>query len=163
MRDTTKEFFKENGKTIGEVVLGSAIYSLGMNLFYTPAKLLAGGVAGFAQLLHYEFGWSIALMVVLINIPMFLIGLWLINRKFIDKSSHSDAVYYTDILDALSDDDAPWYLLGTHSNQSDQFDADLIKAVLQHALNTGWTIMTLNEAFHYRERYYRIQEMFGLN
>ena len=51
MRDTTKEFFKENGKTIGEVVLGSAIYSLGMNLFYTPAKLLAGGVAGFAQLL----------------------------------------------------------------------------------------------------------------
>ena len=83
MRDTTKEFFKENGKTIGEVGLGSAIYSLGMNLFYTPAKLLAGGVAGFAQLLHYEFGWSIALMVVLINIPMFLIGLWLINRKFI--------------------------------------------------------------------------------
>lgn len=90
-------------------------------------------------------------------------GRYLLNRKFIDKSSHSDAVYYTDILDAFSDDDAPWYLLGTHSSQSDQFDADLIKAVLQHALNTGWTIMTLNEAFNYRERYYRIQEMFGLN
>ena len=93
MRESTKEFFKDNGRTIGEVVLGSAIYSLGMNMFYTPAKLLAGGATGFAQILHYQFGWPIALMVVLINIPLFLIGLWLINRKFIIYSAIGMAIF----------------------------------------------------------------------
>ena len=87
MKTETREFFKENGRTIAEVVIGSAIYSLGMNLFYTPAKLLAGGVAGFAQILHFEFGWPIALRGVLINLPMFLVGWWLVNRKFIIYSA----------------------------------------------------------------------------
>lgn len=91
-------------------------------------------------------------------------GRYLINRKIIDKSVHADAAYYTDALDAFSDNDAPWYLFATHSAQtSTTFDADLVKAILQHAMDNGWTVMTLNEAFHYRERYYQIQEMFGLN
>ena len=91
-------------------------------------------------------------------------GRYLINRKIIDKSVHADAAYYTEALDAFSDNDAPWYLFATHSAQtSTTFDADLVKAILQHAMDNGWTIMTLNEAFHYRERYYQIQEMFGLN
>lgn len=93
MKIFTREFFRENARTIGEVIIGSAIYSLGMNLFYTPAKLLAGGVAGFAQLLHYEFGLPISLMVVLINIPMFLIGLWLINKRFILFSAIGMAIF----------------------------------------------------------------------
>ena len=93
MKAETKEFFKENGRTILEVVIGSAVYSLGMNLFYTPAKLLAGGVAGFAQLLNYEFGLPVSLMVVLINIPMFLLGWKLVNRKFILYSAVSMAIF----------------------------------------------------------------------
>lgn len=87
MRASTKDFFKDNGRTIGEVALGSAIYSLGMNLFYTPARLLAGGAAGFAQILNYEFGWPISLMLVIINIPLFLLGWWLVNRKFVIYSA----------------------------------------------------------------------------
>ena len=93
MKAETKEFFKENGRTILEVVIGSALYSLGMNLFYTPAKLLAGGVAGFAQLLNYEFGLPVSLMVVLINIPMFLLGWKLVNRKFILYSAVGMAIF----------------------------------------------------------------------
>ena len=93
MKAETKEFFKENGRTILEVVIGSALYSLGMNLFYTPAKLLAGGVAGFAQLLNYEFGLPVSLMVVLINIPMFLLGWKLVNRKFILYSAMGMAIF----------------------------------------------------------------------
>ncbi len=93
MRKSTKDFLRENGRTIGEVVLGSAIYSLGMNLFYTPAKLLAGGVAGFAQILHYEFGLPIALMVVVLNIPMFILGLILVNKKFILYSAIGMAIF----------------------------------------------------------------------
>lgn len=93
MKAETKEFFKENGRTILEVVIGSALYSLGMNLFYTPAKLLAGGVAGFAQLLNYEFGLPVSLMVVMINIPMFLLGWKLVNRKFILYSAVGMAIF----------------------------------------------------------------------
>ena len=93
MKAETKEFFKENGRTILEVVIGSALYSLGMNLFYTPATLLAGGVAGFAQLLNYEFGLPVSLMVVMINIPMFLLGWKLVNRKFILYSAVGMAIF----------------------------------------------------------------------
>ena len=90
-------------------------------------------------------------------------GRYKINRKFIDKSSHSTVSYYTDLLDALSEDSAPWYVYGTHSSHSSEFDADLVSGVLSYALQNGWTVMPLNQAFRYRERYYTIQEMFGLN
>ena len=90
-------------------------------------------------------------------------GRYQINRKFIDKSSHSSVSYYTNLLGALSEDSAPWYVYGTHSSHSSEFDADLVSDVLSYALQDGWTIMTLNQAYKYRERYYMIQEIFGLN
>ena len=90
-------------------------------------------------------------------------GRYKINRKFIDKSSHSSISYYTNLLGALSEDSAPWYVYGTHSSHSSEFDADLVSGVLSYALQDGWTIMTLNQAYKYRERYYMIQELFGLN
>lgn len=90
-------------------------------------------------------------------------GRYLINRRFIDKSAHAEAEYYTNILDSFSDDDCPWYVFGTHSNNSTQFDSALVTAVLTYALENGWEIMTLNEAYKYRKKYYDIQEMYGLN
>ena len=101
-------------------------------------------------------------------------GRYLINRKFIPKWTSNSGTYtehtaeeYEAFLDALSENEAPWVVFGTHSSHTTgdhpEFDATLVTDVFTYALNNGWTIMTLNEAFKYRERYYRIQEMFGLN
>ena len=86
-------------------------------------------------------------------------GKYKINRTFISKSSN-DASYYTDFLDSVSDEG--WVVFGTHSGSTTDFDADMMITILSYALANGWEIMTLNEAFKYREKYYHIQEMLGL-
>ena len=60
MKSSTKEFIKTHGRVVIMVIIGSLIYSLGMNLFYINAKLLSGGVTGFAQLINYQFGLPIS-------------------------------------------------------------------------------------------------------
>ena len=82
MTAKTKQLLSTNARILAELALGSLIYSLGMNVFYTPLKLLPGGVAGAAQLIHYRFGLPTSLMILLINIPMFLIGLRFVSKKF---------------------------------------------------------------------------------
>ena len=82
MTAKTKQLLSTNARILAELILGSLIYSLGMNVFYTPLKLLPGGVAGAAQLIHYRFGLPTSLMILLINIPMFLIGLRFVSKKF---------------------------------------------------------------------------------
>ncbi|MBQ4187024.1 MAG: YitT family protein [Firmicutes bacterium] len=93
MKSVSKEDFQSYARTLGLLALGSAIYSVGMNLFYTKAHLLSGGVAGFAQLLNYEFGFSISLMIILINIPMFLIGWFFVSHRFVITSLIGMAVF----------------------------------------------------------------------
>lgn len=85
-------------------------------------------------------------------------GKYKINRTFISKAS--DASYYTDLLDSVSDES--WVVFGTHSGSTTDFDATMMSAILSHALASGWKIMPLNEALKYREKYYHIQEMLGL-
>lgn len=82
MKASVKEAIHTHGRVLLMVIVGSLIYSLGMNLFYVNAKLLSGGVTGFAQLIHYQFGLPISLMVILLNIPLFLIGWKFVSRKF---------------------------------------------------------------------------------
>lgn len=89
-------------------------------------------------------------------------GRYLINRRFIDKSSHSTASWYTNQLDALSENDNPWFVIGTHSNNSSQFDAQLVSDVISYAIENGWTVMTLNQALKYRMRIYDVQELLSL-
>lgn len=64
------------------IVLGSLIYSIGVNTFIIPHKLLSGGVAGIAIILQYITKFPSGYWVILINIPIFLIGIRIIDKKF---------------------------------------------------------------------------------
>lgn len=64
------------------ILTGSFLCALSLNIFYIPGQLLSGGATGVALLLHYQFGWSTALMVFLINIPLFLLSWKLVSRDF---------------------------------------------------------------------------------
>ncbi len=64
-------------------VLGSAIFSLGFDLFLQPHQINVGGVSGVAMLLTTLFGrGSVGLFSLLINIPLFLLGGHHLGRKF---------------------------------------------------------------------------------
>ena len=56
------------------IIIGGFIQALGMNLFLVPANLVSGGISGAAQLLHHLFGWPIGLIVILGNLPLFIVG-----------------------------------------------------------------------------------------
>ncbi len=75
-----KEFFSQidfSWRSIRDYVLiivGGLVQALALRTFLVPAQLVGGGISGFAQLLHYLWGWPIGVVTLLGNIPLFILG-----------------------------------------------------------------------------------------
>lgn len=65
------------------MVLGTFLLALSTNAILIPHKLLSGGVSGIAMFLHFLFDWQVSLVVLLINIPLFILAFIFLKRKFI--------------------------------------------------------------------------------
>lgn len=65
------------------MVLGTFLLALSTNAILIPNKLLSGGVSGIAMFLHFLFDWQVSLVVLLINIPLFILAFIFLKRKFI--------------------------------------------------------------------------------
>ncbi|MBN1439666.1 MAG: YitT family protein [Anaerolineales bacterium] len=76
------------------IILGSAIQAVGLDLFLIPGRLAAGGVSGIAQIVNRYSGWPIGVMIILFNIPLFLLG-WrfLGGRRFLLRTFLAVGVY----------------------------------------------------------------------
>jgi uncharacterized membrane-anchored protein YitT (DUF2179 family) len=77
-----KNFFKQldfSWRSIRDyllILLGAFIQAVSLRLFLVPASLVSGGISGAAQLINYlSNGWPIGLMVILGNLPQFVICL----------------------------------------------------------------------------------------
>ena len=85
----------------GELLVGSVIQAIGLRLFLVPAELASGGVSGISQLINHYTNWPIGLMVMIGNLPLFLLG-WrfLGGRRFALRTALSVAIYSvaTDLL-----------------------------------------------------------------
>lgn len=57
------------------ILLGGAVYSFGLHYFVISNELMEGGVTGIALLMYYALGWSPSVMTLVLNIPLFLLGL----------------------------------------------------------------------------------------
>ena len=65
------------------ILLGTLLQAVALRLFMVPAQLASGGISGISQLIHYFTGWPIGLMVLIGNIPLFLLGWRLLGgRRF---------------------------------------------------------------------------------
>ncbi len=56
------------------ILLGSALQAISLRVFLIPAKLASGGVSGLSQIINHFTGWPIGLMVLIGNIPLFILG-----------------------------------------------------------------------------------------
>lgn len=66
-----------------KIVLGSAIFSLGFDLFLAPYNFNAGGLSGLAQILVNLTGFgTVGALTAIINLPLFFMGGKQIGRKF---------------------------------------------------------------------------------
>lgn len=67
-------------KNIFFILIGSAIFSFGLVHFNIQNELAEGGFTGITLILLFAFKWDPALMNLLLNIPMFVIGWKLLGR-----------------------------------------------------------------------------------
>lgn len=68
-------------KNILFIIFGAAIYSFGFVHFNMQNQLGEGGFAGITLVLFFAFNWDVALMNLLLNIPMFILGWKLLGKK----------------------------------------------------------------------------------
>ena len=56
------------------IILGALIQAFALRLFLIPSDLVSGGISGLAQLLNHYTDFPIGMMVLLGNIPLFILG-----------------------------------------------------------------------------------------
>lgn len=67
-------------------LVGAAIFSLGITLFITPGNISVGGFTGIALILNHTFSLPVGIMIIVLNIPMFVICARIFGMKFIIKT-----------------------------------------------------------------------------
>lgn len=72
-------------ETIG-TILGAFIIAVGVSLFLLPNQLSSGGIAGIATITYYLLNIPMGTMILLINIPLFILSIYKIGKNFFIKS-----------------------------------------------------------------------------
>ena len=86
------------------IILASVIYAVGFNWCYVPNAIGFGGLTGVAQIINAFLPWApIGTVVIILNIPLFLLGWRLLGGKLLLSSLFAMAVssVFIDILDSL--------------------------------------------------------------
>jgi uncharacterized membrane-anchored protein YitT (DUF2179 family) len=71
---TQIEFRKRDVWDFALILFGALIQAFALRLFLIPAQLVSGGISGLAQLLNHFTAFPIGMMVLLGNIPLFILG-----------------------------------------------------------------------------------------
>lgn len=64
------------------ILLGNTIYALAVTMFILPGGLITGGTTGLALFFFHQFGLPVTAFVSVFNVVMFLLGLWVLGKKF---------------------------------------------------------------------------------
>ena len=64
------------------IAVGTIIMSFSIVLFLSPNKIAAGGVSGLAVVFHHLFKIPIGLTMLVFNIPLFIIGIKCLGKRF---------------------------------------------------------------------------------
>jgi len=73
---------KEKLLHLGYIVLGNILIAFGLSTLLLENSIIAGGVSGIGIVLNHYFGLPISICVGLINIVLFLLGLFFIGKEF---------------------------------------------------------------------------------
>lgn len=98
--------YVKNNKFIIEIIgtlIGSAIMAIGVALFLLPNQLSSGGVSGIATIAYYIFHLPMGSVIIAINVPLFLIAIFKLGKRFFFKSliGTFSLSIFIDILDRL--------------------------------------------------------------
>ena len=83
------------------ILIGCLVQAIAMDVFLIPARLAAGGVSGLAQIVSSLSGWPVGTLVLIMNVPLFVIGWrYLGGRRFLFRTAVT-VVAYSLLVDAL--------------------------------------------------------------
>jgi len=68
------------------IAVGSLITAFGLNYFIVANGLAEGGFTGLSLVIHYLTNWSIGGILLVLNIPLFIISFIMWGKKFVFKS-----------------------------------------------------------------------------
>ncbi|NLO48612.1 MAG: YitT family protein [Clostridiales bacterium] len=72
-----------------QMILGSAVYAAGFSYFLYPNVLIIGGVTGISTIINFLSGVPVGILMILINIPIFILGFRKLGLKFMLDSAAS--------------------------------------------------------------------------
>ncbi len=74
------------------ITTGSVLYALSFNLFLTPNLIAPGGVSGIAIVINYLTSFPVGVMIILLNIPLFLLSYLKFGGEFLFSSFFATAL-----------------------------------------------------------------------
>jgi uncharacterized membrane-anchored protein YitT (DUF2179 family) len=77
---------KNNLIEILGTIIGAAIMAAGISFFLLPNQLSSGGFSGLATITYYLLHIPMGTMILILNIPLFVISIYKIGKKFFIKS-----------------------------------------------------------------------------
>lgn len=86
------------------ITIASGIYAFGFNWCYKPNAIAFGGLTGVAQIINHFLPWApIGTVVILMNIPLFLLGWKLLGGRLLVTSLYAMATssLFIDLLDGI--------------------------------------------------------------
>lgn len=66
--------------------VGSLVYAAAINIFTAPNNIAPGGLTGIATMFNFLFGLPIGTMILVMNVPLFILGFIYFGWKFIIKT-----------------------------------------------------------------------------
>jgi uncharacterized membrane-anchored protein YitT (DUF2179 family) len=86
------------------ITIGSLLTAVGLAIFLVPNRIAAGGVSGIAIVLHFLLGFPVGLTMLLINIPLFFLGIREMGIPFGVRSLYGTVALslFTDLLRPLT-------------------------------------------------------------
>lgn len=82
MQILKRDKFKEQFIAYMYVVIGSALFAIGDVMFVNPYLMAPGGTYGLANVLNTVWPWKISFYAICMDIPLLLIGTWILGPKF---------------------------------------------------------------------------------
>ena len=69
-----------------QTIVGAFVMAIGTSLFLLPNQLSSGGFSGIATITYYLFGIPVGFLIILLNIPLFVIAFFKIGKRFLFKA-----------------------------------------------------------------------------
>lgn len=80
-RKMQKKFYQQVYNVLS-IIVGTFIAACGIALFSNPGKITGGGVTGVGTILYYTIGWEPGLVMLILNIPLYLLGFKVFGSKY---------------------------------------------------------------------------------